>query len=79
VPIPEEEIDAVQRLVYCTLPYDPHPSLEPGTKVRVIRGPLTDVEGVLLRKAPRMKVLISINLLHQGATVTLESEDVVAV
>ena len=79
VPIPEREIDAVQRLVYCTLPYDPHPSLEPGMKVRVVRGPLMDVEGVLLRKAPRTKVLLSINLLHQGATVTLDSEDVEAV
>lgn len=79
VPIPQEQIDAVQRLVYCTLPYDPHPTLEPGMKVRVVRGPLFDVEGVLIRKSPRAKILISIHLLHQGATVTLDAEDVVAV
>ena len=79
VPIPQEEINAVQRLVYCTLPYDPHPTLEPGMKVRVVRGPLFDVEGVLIRKSPRAKILISIHLLHQGATVTLDAEDVVPV
>lgn len=79
VPVPEEEIGAVRRLVYCTLPYDPHPTLEPGMKVRVVRGPLVDVEGILLRKGAHTRLLIVINLLHRGATVKLDAADVVPV
>ncbi len=79
VPVPEKEIEAVQQLVYCTLPYDPHPMLEPGMQVRVIRGPLTDIEGILLRKGPRTRLLVAISLLHQGATVTIDANDVVPV
>lgn len=79
VPVPEEEIGAVQRLVYTTLPFDPHPTLEPGMAVRVIRGPLAEVEGILLRKGHRAKLLIAVNLLHQGATVTIDANDVVPV
>ena len=39
-PIPDEEITAIQTLIASVLPYDPHPYLQEGMKVEVIRGPL---------------------------------------
>jgi hypothetical protein len=39
-PIPEQEIDALRRLIASVLPYDPHPYLHEGMKVEVVRGPL---------------------------------------
>ncbi|MFQ5916151.1 MAG: transcription termination/antitermination NusG family protein, partial [Nitrospinota bacterium] len=39
VPVPEGEIERVRRLVSSTLPYDPHPYLDGGMRVEVIRGP----------------------------------------
>ncbi|MFQ5914235.1 MAG: transcription termination/antitermination protein NusG [Nitrospinota bacterium] len=79
MPIPENEIGAVHQLVTCTLPFDPHPRLEPGMTVRVVRGPLEGVEGTLIRKTPRARFLIAINLLSRGATVSIDAGDVVPV
>ena len=37
--IPEQEIEALRRLMTSVLPYDPHPYLHEGMKVEVVRGP----------------------------------------
>ena len=42
-PIPDEEIAAIQTLMTSVLPYDPHPYLQEGMMVEVIRGPLQGV------------------------------------
>ncbi len=77
LPVPDHEIEAVQRLVTSTLPYDPHPYLQEGQAVEVIRGPLKGLTGVLLRKGARARLVISIHLIHQSASVELEAYDVV--
>ncbi len=78
VSIPEKEIESLHQLMSSSLPFDPHPRLEPGATVRVVRGPLEGVEGVLVRKSPKARLLIAVQLLSQGATVEIDAEDVVA-
>lgn len=77
VSIPEEEIAAIQRLVTSTLPYDPHPYLNAGMPVEVVRGPLAGLTGILLRKGGRARFVISVNLIQQAASVELDATDVV--
>lgn len=79
IPVPESEIEAVRRLVTSTLPYDPHPYLLEGMRVEVIRGPLVGLQGVLLRKSPRARLVISVSLIQQAASVELDAHDVVPV
>lgn len=79
MPIQEEEMSAVRRLVTSVLPVDPHPMLEPGMPVEVIRGPLAGLRGVLIRKGLRAKLLVAISLISQGASVNIEAADVVPV
>lgn len=79
VPVPLEEVEAVRRLVTSILPVDPHPTLEPGKPVEVIRGPLVGLRGVLIRKGPRTRLLVAISLLSQGASVEIAASDVVPV
>ncbi|MFQ5692671.1 MAG: transcription termination/antitermination protein NusG, partial [Nitrospinota bacterium] len=76
VPVPDEQVEAVWKLVSSTLPYDPVPTLEPGMRVRVTRGPLADVEGILIRKEPRARLVIAIDLLHQGAALDIDAHDI---
>jgi transcription antitermination factor NusG len=76
VPVPEGEIEAVRRLVTCTLPYDPHPYLEAGMLVEVIRGPLEGIRGMLIRKGARARLVIRVTLIHQAASVELDAFDV---
>jgi transcription antitermination factor NusG len=76
IPVPEAEIEAVRRLVTSTLPYDPHPYLEEGMLVEVTRGPLKGLQGVLVRKGTRARLVIRITLIHQAASVELDAFDV---
>ena len=78
-PIPEEEIGALKTLMNSALPYDVHPYLQDGMAVRVIRGPLEGVRGILLRKAKRYRLLVAVHLIQQAAAVELDAADVVPV
>lgn len=78
-PIPDNEIEALKKLMNQYLPYDPHPYLREGMRVRVIRGPLDGVEGVLCRKEKLHRVVISIHLIQQAAAVEIDLEDLVTV
>jgi transcription antitermination factor NusG len=72
--IPEYEIDAVRRLVSSGLPVGPHPFLKVGQKVRITRGSLRDVEGVLLEVKDAFRLVVSINLLQRSVAVTIDRD-----
>ncbi len=78
-PIPDQEIDALRRLMTSVLPYDPHPYLHEGMKVEVIRGPLQGVYGILVRKDKRHRLVLGVHLIQQAAAVEIDVMDVVAV
>ncbi len=78
-PIPEQEIDALRRLMMSVLPYDPHPYLHEGMRVEVVRGPLQGVQGILLRKEKRHRLVIGVRAVQQAAVVEIDVKDVVAV
>jgi len=76
-PIPDEEINAIRTLMASTLKYDAHPYLREGMVVEVKRGPLEGVRGILLRKAKRHRLVISIHLIQQAAAVEIDASEVV--
>lgn len=73
-PLPEHEIEAVRRLVSSDLPYDPHPYLKVGRRVRVRSGPLEGCEGILTRKKGLTRLILSVNLLQQSVSAEVEAE-----
>ena len=78
-PVPDAEIDAIQRLAATTLQYDPHPFLTEGMDVEVVRGPLAGVRGKLLRKDRITRLVLAVTLIHQAAVVEIHPADVVPV
>jgi transcription antitermination factor NusG len=78
-PVPDEEIEAVRRLVTSVLPVDPHPYLATGMEVEVVRGPLEGVRGILVRKGKRARFVVQIHLIRQAASVELDAYDVAPV
>jgi transcription termination/antitermination protein NusG len=78
-PIPDEEITAIQTLIASVLPYDPHPYLQEGMQVEVIRGPLQGLHGILLRKEKRHRLVLGIRLIQQAAAVEIDTADVVPI
>jgi transcription antitermination factor NusG len=74
-PIPDTQIAALQRVTSSHYLYEAHPLLEEGMVVEVIRGPLIGLQGKLLTK-PARRLVISVNLIGQGAAVHINAEDV---
>jgi transcription antitermination factor NusG len=71
--IPDEEIDAIRRIVDAGVPALAHTYLSEGHRVRITRGPLTDVEGVLVRTKPNRGLLVvSIDLLQRSVAVQVD-------
>nr|MBI3612151.1 UpxY family transcription antiterminator [Nitrospirota bacterium] len=78
-PVPDEEIEALKKLMISTLPYDAHPYLREGMAIEVIRGPLEGVRGILLRKEKRYRLVISVHLIKQAAAVEIDAGDIAPV
>ena len=76
-PIPDDEIGAILMLMKSLLPYDVHPFLQEGMPVQVIHGPLEGVRGTLLRKDKPFRLVISVHLIRQAASVEIDASDVV--
>jgi len=75
--IPDQEIAAIKTLMTTVLPYDPHPYLNEGMRVEVVRGPLQGVHGILLRKDKRHRLVLGVRLIQQAAAVEIDVNDVV--
>ncbi len=75
-PIGDDEIENLRTILTHRVAAEPHPYLAVGRRVRIVRGALTGLEGVLVRKKGRVRLLISIELLRQSATIEVDAADV---
>lgn len=76
VPVPEDQIAAVRTMVEQRLPYDPHPYLVEGMRVRIKRGVLVGAEGILIARKQKHRLVISVDLIQQAVAVDIDSVDV---
>jgi transcription antitermination factor NusG len=74
--VPEEEIEAIRRTVEGPFNVEPHPFLRCGERVRVIRGSLEGVEGILTRKKNLFRLVLSVDMLAQAVSVEIDALDV---
>lgn len=74
--IPEMEIEAIRRAVEGRYRVEPHPFLRCGERVRVVKGALEGVEGILLRKKNWYRLVLSVDMLAQSVAVEVNSSDV---
>ena len=70
--IPRAEVEALQRAMGEGVKVEPYPFLKYGDWVRVKSGPLTGIEGILVRKKNRSRLVLSIELLQKSATVEVD-------
>ena len=74
--IPGAEIEAIRKAVEGPFRVEPHPFLKCGERVRVTRGSLLGVEGVLVRKKNLYRLVISVDMMAQSAAVEIDASDV---
>lgn len=77
--VPEEEIEAIRRTVEGDFNVEPHPFLHCGERVRVVRGSLEGVEGILTRKKNRFRLVLTVEMLVQSVAVEIDAMDVVPI
>jgi transcription antitermination factor NusG len=71
--VPDQEIEAIQKVARAELPTLTHPYLREGQRVRVTRGPLAGVEGILVQIKPTRGLLVlSVGLLQRSVAVQVD-------
>ena len=76
--IPEDEMQAIERVSAAKQPVLPYPYMKEGQRARIISGPLSGVEGILVESRPNQGLLVlSLHLLHRSVAVVVDGCDVV--
>ena len=73
--VPEAEIETVRRVVEAPINVQPHAFLDRGDQVRVLRGPLAGLTGILTRVKNQCRVIISLELLRKSAAIEIDLSD----
>lgn len=78
-PIPDYQIDSLKVLVANKEAFDPYPYLKEGQRVRIKKGPLAGVQGLLAEKAGKHILILSVDILQQGVSLKIDAADVEAI
>jgi transcription antitermination factor NusG len=72
LPIAEYEIEAIRSVLQAGIPTQPHPFLKTGDWVRVERGPLEGMSGMITREKGCSRLVISVTLLMRSVAVEID-------
>lgn len=75
-PVPEEQIISLKKLIENKESLDPYPYLKEGQRVRIKRGPLAGVEGILAERKGQHLLVLSVDILQQGVSLKIDASDV---
>ena len=78
VPIPENQIDDLRTLVTNRIPFDPYPFLKIGQRVRVCGGSLNGLEGILIRRDGKRRLVMSVESIERSLSICIEGLEVEA-
>jgi transcription antitermination factor NusG len=72
VPIPDQEIESVKRLISSGSEHRPWPYVSPGQTVYIDSGPLQGIEGFVVDNSHQKWLIVSIHLLQRSVAVKIE-------
>lgn len=76
--LPAEEIEALRNRISGSAKIAPHPYLQAGRKVRVHSGPFQGLEGIIVRRKDRCRLVFSIDLIQRSLAIELDEADLEA-
>jgi transcription termination/antitermination protein NusG len=77
--LPEDEIENLRNRLSGSGGIEPHPYLRTGRRVRVRCGPMQGLEGIIVRKKDRCRLVFSVDLIQRSVAVEVDEADVEAV
>jgi len=78
VALPADEIEALQERLSGDVKVEPHPYLRAGRRVRVRSGAMQGLEGIVVRRKDRCRVIFSIDLIQRSVAVEVDEADLEA-
>src|SRR6266446_2286541 len=76
-PVPEEHIQSIQNCLNGSHHFEPYPYLQVGRHARVTSGPLLGLEGIILRRKNRTRLILSFDLIMRSVAVEIDHLDLV--
>ncbi len=76
--IAAEEIEALRSRLSRGQKIEPHPYLRTGRRVRVRSGPMEGLEGIVVRRKDRCRIVFSLDLIKRSVAVELDEADLEA-
>lgn len=77
--LPASEMEALQARLSSGVGVEPHPYLRAGRRVRVRQGAMEGLEGIMVRRKDRCRVVFSIDLIQRSVSVEVDESDLEAV
>lgn len=74
LPLPDHEIEILRTGLHLRQ-VDPYPYLKVGERTRIRSGPLAGLEGIVVRKDDRLRVVLTIDLIRQSVAVHVEADE----
>jgi transcription antitermination factor NusG len=78
-PVVPEEIRALRAVIECGQPFDVYPHFQEGARVRIQRGALQGVEGVLTGKEDQHRFCVNIEILGRSVGLKIHPDDIAQV
>ncbi len=76
LPIPDEQIESIRKVVTQSAPWRSHPFLKAGQRVRVLGGAMDGVEGVFVSENGDHSLIISVDAIQRSMAVRIDGYDV---
>ena len=77
-PVSEDEIAAIRTVVSSGLPIQPWPVVRVGQSIRIERGSLAGLHGILIRERDSLRVVVSLELLQRAVAVEIDRDVICA-
>jgi transcription antitermination factor NusG len=74
--LPDAEIDSLRQRLTGGICVEPHPYLRVGKRVRVRGGPMQGLEGIIVRRKDRCRLVFSLDLIMRSVAVEVDEAEV---
>ena len=75
--LPEEDMNRIREFLGQGWRAEPHPYLAVGRRARVVRGPLAGMEGIVVRRKNRSRLVLSFDLIQRSMAIEMHETDLV--
>jgi transcription antitermination factor NusG len=76
IPLSEVEVSSLQTAIKARLPVEPFPFLDAGQRVRINKGALAGVEGIVIGCKQQLRLVLSITLLRRSVLLEIDRDQV---